>query len=310
VILTVTLNPAVDETLVVHQLQLGETNRIKETDLDPGGKGLNVARVVKRLGRPVVGAMLLGGETGHFIRNRLAREGVDIAAVEIAGKTRVNISVFDESSGVQTNLNHEGPHVDASELHAFESKLGEWLPEAVIMAVGGSLPPGAPTDIYAKMIEWARASDVRTILDSSGDALVEGIKARPYMIKPNIHEAENLLGRSLKTEEDIINAAKSLLDGGIEVVVISMGPRGSIAVTKDAVWKAIPPEVHAESTIGAGDSLVAGLAIGIFEHSGLDEALRLGTAAATATVMGHGTELCRVEDVRALLPQVRVERVR
>jgi 1-phosphofructokinase family hexose kinase len=211
---------------------------------------------------------------------------------------------------VQTNLNHEGPHVEPAELQALESKLGERLPEAVVMAVGGSLPPGVPTDIYAKMIERARASDVRTILDSSGDALAEGIKAHPYMIKPNIREAEHLLGRSLGSEQEVVRGAHDLLDAGIEVVVISMGPGGAIAVTKDAVWKAIPPEVHAQNTIGAGDSLVAGLAIGIFEDSGLDEALRLGTAAATGTVMSHGTELCRVEDVQALLPQVRVERVR
>ena len=308
-ILTITLNPAVDETLTVHQLQLGETNRIKETDIDPGGKGLNVARVVKRLGRPCVAAMLLGGETGHFIRNRLEREGVDIAAVEIPEPTRVNISVLDESTGVQTNLNHEGPQVTAAELHALEARIEEWLPETVVMAIGGSLPPGTPVDAYAHLIEWVRKDDVRTILDTSGDALVEGVKARPYMIKPNVREAEKLLGRKLATDSDIVQAGRELVAGGIEIVVISMGSRGSIAVSADGAWKAVSPEVRAETTIGAGDSLVAGLAIGTFEHSSLADSLALGTAAAAATVMTHGTELCRVEDVQALLPRVKVERL-
>ena len=308
-ILTITLNPAVDETLTVHQLQLGETNRIKETDIDPGGKGLNVARVVKRLGRPCVAAMLLGGETGHFIRNRLEREAVDIAAVEIPEATRVNISVLDESTGVQTNLNHEGPQVTAAELHALEARIEEWLPETVVMAIGGSLPPGAPVDAYAHLIEWVRKDDVRTILDASGDALVEGVKARPYMIKPNVREAEKLLGRKLATDSDIAQAGRELVAGGIEIAVISMGSRGCIAVSEDGAWKVISPEVRAETTIGAGDSLVAGLAIGTFEHSSLADSLALGTAAAAATVMTHGTELCRVDDVQALLPRVKVEKL-
>jgi len=309
-IVTVTLNPAVDETLTVDRVELGETNRIKETHFDPGGKGLNVARVIRRLGRPTVAIALVGGETGHFVRNRLEREGVETDLVEIAADTRVNISVLDESTGVQTNLNHEGPNVTPADLHALEAKIEEWLPEAVLMVLGGSLPPGAPFDSYARIIGWARENDIRSILDTSNEALIEGVKAQPYMIKPNVRETEGLLGRKLESDGDMVEAAFELVGRGIEVVVVSMGGRGAIAVSHDGAWKAVPPEVSKESTLGAGDSMVAGLAVGVSEHSGLPESLALGTAAATGTIMRPGTELCRAEDVQELLPRVRVERVR
>ena len=308
-IVTVTLNPAVDETLTVQRLQLGETNRIHETDIDPGGKGLNVGRAVKRLGRPAVVIAFVGGETGQFIRNRLERENVETDLVEIEEPTRVNISVLDESTGIQTNLHHDGPTVGPADLHAVEAKIEEWLPEAVVAVLGGSLPPGAPADTYARLIESLRANDVRTILDTSGAALVEGIKARPHMIKPNLREARELLGRTIETDEDVLQAARELVDRGVGAVVLSMGRRGAIAASPEGAWKAVPPEVTTDSTIGAGDSMVAGLAIGVYEHSSLAEGLALGTAAAAATVTTPGTELCRAEDVQALLPRVKVERL-
>jgi len=308
-IVTVTLNPAVDETLTVQQLQLGETNRIHETDIDPGGKGLNVGRVVKRLGRPVVVIALVGGETGQFIRSRLERENVETDLVEIEGATRVNISILDESTGIQTNLNHDGPMIGPADLHAVEAKLEEWLSEAVVAVLGGSLPPGAPADAYARLTDWLRKNDVRTILDTSGPALAEGVKARPYMIKPNLREASELLGRKLEKDEDVLQAGRELVEAGISAAVLSMGRRGAIAVSHEGAWKAIPPDVITESKIGAGDSMVAGLAIGVYEHSSLAEGLALGTAAAAATVMTPGTELCRAENVQTLLPKVKVERL-
>ncbi len=308
-IVSVTMNPAVDQTLTVPEFRLGETNRIEDTVIDPGGKGLNVSRVIRRLGRPSIAVILIGGETGEFIRNRLDREGVDMELVEIGGATRVNISIIDESTSVQTNLNHEGPPIDIGDLHAVEKKIEEWLPEAEIMVFAGSLPPGAPSDAYARLIGWARQGEIRSILDTSGLALTEGIKARPYMIKPNVRETAELLGRQLVSDDDMVAAGRELLNRGIEAAVISMGKEGAIAVTGDGVWKARPPVVEKQSALGAGDSMVAGLAIGLSEHTSIAESLALGTAAATATVTTPGTELCRPEDVEELLPRVEVEKI-
>lgn len=308
-IVSVTMNPAVDETLTVPQFRLGETNRIQATDIDPGGKGLNVSRVIRRLGRPTVAVILIGGETGEFIRNRLEREGVDMELVEIEGTTRVNISIIDESTDVQTSLNHEGPRIDIGDLHAVERKIEEWLPELEVMVLGGSLPPGAPPDAYARLIKWVRQTEIRSILDTSGQALTEGIEAKPYMIKPNLRETRQVLGRDLKTDKDIVAAGQELVGRGIQVVVISMGKEGAIAVAEEGAWKARPPIVEKQSALGAGDSMVAGLAIGLSEHAGVAESLALGTAAATATVTTPGTELCRPDDVQELLPTVKVEKI-
>jgi 1-phosphofructokinase family hexose kinase len=199
--------------------------------------------------------------------------------------------------------------IDPQALHGLEDKLQEWMPEAVLVVLGGSLPPGAPSDTYARLITWAKQNEVRTILDTSGDALVEGVKAQPYMIKPNATEAEQLLGRPLPTEDDVIAGGQELLQRGIEIVVISLGKRGALAISRSGVWKAVPPEVAPETTTGAGDSMVAGFAIAISEHKSLAEGLALGTAAATATVMAPGTELARQADVESLLPRVKVEQL-
>ncbi|MDI6828166.1 MAG: 1-phosphofructokinase [Armatimonadota bacterium] len=309
-IVTLTLNPAVDQTLLVPQVRLGETNRVRATDIDPGGKGLNVARMVKRLGRPAVTIALVGGPTGQYIRHQLIREGVETDLVETKGTTRINISILDESSGIQTNFNQEGAEIDPVDLLAIETKIAGWLQEMDVMAIGGSLPPGAPIDTYARLIRWLQESGIRTALDTSGEALREGVKAKPHLIKPNIREAQDLLGRTLATEDDVIAAGEELHARGIAVVVISMGNRGAIAVDDSGIWKATSPNIKVGSTIGAGDSMVAGLVIGLAEQMSLRDSIVLGTAAATATVMNERTELGTADQVQEILPLVVVEKLK
>jgi len=308
-IVTVTMNPAVDETLTVHRLEVGETNRILETEFDPGGKGLNVSRVVDRLGRPTTAIVMLGGETGQFIRSRLQREDVDLEVIQLDCPTRINISILDESAGIQTNLNHEGAPIESTDLDALESAIRKWTSEARVMVFGGSLPPGAPAGTYRRMIDCVRDTDTICVLDTSGEALVEGIKARPYLIKPNREEIEEISGVEVESIDDAVAAAGDLLAQGIGEVVVSLGRDGAVAVTDEGAWRAIPPDVEVRSTIGAGDSMVAGLAIGLAEMLGTAQGLILGTAASTATVMTPGTDLCRPEDVQLLLDQVIVEKI-
>ncbi|MHB0913646.1 MAG: 1-phosphofructokinase [Armatimonadota bacterium] len=303
-ILTVTLNPAVDETITVPHLQIGETHRISATTFDPGGKGLNVARVVRRLGRSAVVVAPVGGETGDFVEYRLRREGVERRLVEIDAPTRVNISILDKTT--QTNFNHEGPELAPSELDTVRREVEAGLPDAKLLVLGGSLPPGVPVNIYASLIESA---GVPTVLDTSGEALAEGVRARPFMLKPNRREAEELLAMKIDGVAGAVTAGRRLIDLGIELAVISMGKDGLVAVSREGAWRAVPPDVPVGSTLGAGDSLVAGISIGVTEGMSLPESLALGTAAAAATVMTPGTELCRPEDVRELLLRVEVERL-
>lgn len=308
-IVTVTMNPAVDETLTVPRLELGETNRIVATEFDPGGKGLNVSRVVDRLGRPTVAVVMLGGETGQFVRSRLQREDVDLEVVELDCPTRINISILDETAGVQTNFNNEGAPVRADDIDALDAAIDRLTAEATVMVFGGSLPPGVPSDIYRRLIDRVQAADTLCVLDTSGQALIEGIEARPHLIKPNLEEVSEILGREIATEAEAVEAGRELLARGIAVVVVSMGAEGAVAVTEDGVWRAVPPDVEVRSVVGAGDSMVAGLAIGLAEQSPIAQGLILATAAAAATVMTPGTDLCRPDDVQLLLDRVKVEKI-
>ena len=179
-------------------------------------------------------------------------------------------------------------------------------PSPDLMAIGGSVPPGIPASIYYDIVMGAKGFGVRTILDSTGQWLEEGVKAKPYLIKPNVHEAEALLGRELPTEETIIEAAFSLVEMGIEIAAISMGKDGIIAVTKGSLFKAVPPPVKVRSRVGAGDSTVAGLVLKLARGEPLTEACRMAAAMGTAAVLTPGTELCHRADVERLLPQIEV----
>jgi len=179
-------------------------------------------------------------------------------------------------------------------------------PSPDLLVVGGSVPPGIPPNIYFDVIRDAKRFGVRTILDSGGQWLEEGLKAKPFLIKPNVYEAEMLLGKELKTEEEIIEAAFDLLATGVEIAVISRGKEGIIAATRGSVFKAVPPSVKIKSTLGAGDCTIAGLALKLAYGEPMIDACRLAVSMGTAAVLTPGTELCHNEDVKTLLPQVTV----
>jgi 6-phosphofructokinase 2 len=178
-----------------------------------------------------------------------------------------------------------------------------------MLVIGGSAPPGSPEDIYYRIITDAKNRGIKTVLDVADNWLIEGIKAKPYMIKPNVHEAEKLLGRNLSDERSVIDAAMELVNGGIEVALISRGSEGLIAASKDYVYKVIPPKVKVKSAVGAGDCTVAGFALRLSRNEPLIEACRLGGAMGAAAVLTPGTELCRRTDVEKLLNRVKIEEI-
>jgi 6-phosphofructokinase 2 len=206
----------------------------------------------------------------------------------------------------QTRIDSPGPHIARKELDRFIRKMRKLRPSPVFLVAGGSVPPGVPTTIYYDLIKEAKSYQVRTILDSEGQWLKEGIKAKPYLIKPNIQEAEALMERELDTEDAIIEAALDLRKMGIEVVVISRGKDGIIAAAKGIIIKVVPPQVKVRSAVGAGDCTIAGLALKLTYGESLTEACRLAVAMGTAAVLTPGTELCRKPDVEELLPQVQI----
>ncbi|GAA3363295.1 1-phosphofructokinase family hexose kinase [Streptomyces antimycoticus] len=297
-ILTVTLNTALDVTYRVPELRPHATHRVTEVTERPGGKGLNVARVLAALGHDTVVTGFVGGVTGAVLRQLLggiavpgtgpkAPHGtITDALVPIAGTTRRTIGVVDATTGDTTQLNEPGPNVTTPEWSTFMDAYGRLLREASAVALCGSLPPGVPVGTYAQLIREAHAAGVPTLLDTSGEPLRRGIAARPHLVKPNIDELAGLTGST-----DPLRAARDARRRGARAVAASLGPHGMLAVTAHGAWRAAPPRRLAGNPTGAGDAAVAGLLSGLVEEAPwpdrLARAVALSAAAVRAPVAGE-----------------------
>lgn len=305
-ITTVTLNPAVDEAIALEEIALGDINRCDLDAVDPGGKGLNASRVIARLGRRTRALGFVAGVTGELIRARLDAEGVAHAFDDVPGLTRINVMVLERRISRRTRLYLPGPRVGPADLERLRSRLAALGPGATVV-IGGSVPPGLAPGVYGDLVRWLNDRGVRTVVDASGTALESALAAGPGLIKPNVEEAVALLGRQLTSDEDVLEAARALRALGAEHVVISQGARGAIGVDAAGAWKVRGPAVLVRTTVGAGDSMVAGLAIALDEGLGLAEGLRIGTAAGTATCAVPGTQLGSRDEIERLLPRITVE---
>lgn len=306
-IATVTLNPSLDKTVTVEGLVVDEANRWTSLRRDPGGKGINVSRVLHELGNETIAYGFIGGIDGQILEHLLGEQGVPHDFTPINGQIRSNFIITNLKTRRQTRIDAPGPHVSRDELEDLVGKLTHIKPKPDFLVLAGSVPPGVPDDIYRQLIEEAKKHGVKTVLDSDDEWLKEGIKAKPNVIKPNVHETEELLGEKLRDEAAIIQALRTLVTQGIEVVAISRGKDGLIVANGGKILKVIPPQVEIRSTVGAGDSAVAGLVLKLSQGDGIEEACRLAVAAGTAATLTPGTELCRRQDVERLLPQVKVE---
>jgi 6-phosphofructokinase 2 len=305
-IATLTLNPCLDEYITVDALMVDETNRWTKRRQYAGGKAIDVSRAIKEMDGVTTAYGFIGGDNGRRVEILLDEEGVLFSFTPIKKETRTNFIIVDKQTKHQTLLGAPGPRVSGKELERLCKKLSNIRPNPDMLVIGGSAPPGSPEDIYYRVIMDAKSRGIRTVLDVADNWLTEGIKAKPYMIKPNVHEAERLLGRTLPDEDSIIKAASELLDIGIEVVLISRGSEGLIAAGRNNIYKVIPPKVKVRSAIGAGDCTVAGFALRLSRNEPLIEACRLGGAMGAAAVLTPGTELCRRADVEKLLAKVEV----
>jgi 6-phosphofructokinase 2 len=308
-IATVTLNPSLDKTATVEELVVDEANRWTSLRRDPGGKGINVSRVIHELGGETIAYGFIGGFDGEALKHLLRQQGVPFDFTPIKGEIRSNFIITDLKTRRQTRIDAPGPHISRDELRKFIDKITRIKTKPDFLILAGSVPPGVPADIYRQLIETAKESGIKTVLDSDNKWLKEGIKAKPNVIKPNVHEAEELLEIQLRDEAAIIDAVKALVSKGIEVATISRGKDGLIVATKEKVLKVTSPQVEVRSTVGAGDSAIAGLVLKLSQGQGIEEASQWAAAAGTAATLTPGTELCRREDVERLLPQVKVERL-
>lgn len=306
-ITAVALNPALDRTLLVPGFRVGTTARITSSRLDPGGKGINVARALRGLGAPVRVVGFLGEEDGHLIAGHLERAGIAAAFVPVPGATRVNLKIIDPDTRTLTEINDAGFSVAGTHLDRLVDLIRPALTETDLLVLTGSLPPGAPPAFYGQLIALAAAAGVSAILDADGDALAQALPARPALVKPNQAEAERVLGRPLPTRADLAAAAAELLQRGAGTVVLSAGAAGAALVSPTARLWATPPAIRPGSAVGAGDSMVAALSLALVRGLPAAEALRLAVAAGAAAASREGTQVCTRADVEALLPHVALE---
>lgn len=290
-IVTVTFNPSLDRTLSIPQLQRGEVIRADESLEDPGGKGVNVTRFLSAYGTQSVAVLPAGGPMGHALTSLLDEAAIPYRAIHIDGRTRANVTVV-EPDGTTTKLNEPGPVLSASELDALVAAVAELATEGGWVVVAGSLPTGQSTDVVLRIADVARAAGSRFALDISGQALADGLAARPDLIKPNEEELGEILGRTLETIDEVLGGCQEALERGAGAVICSLGSKGAVLVDQDGRWHGTGPRVSVLSTVGAGDSLLSG-----FLHGGGagPEALRTGIAWATAAVQTPGTGVPRAD---------------
>ncbi|MFI6037733.1 1-phosphofructokinase family hexose kinase [Streptomyces sp. NPDC051315] len=277
-ILTVTLNTALDITYRVPALRPHTSHRVTDVTERPGGKGLNVARVLAALGHEVTVTGFAGGATGRQVRDRLT--GVTDALVPVAGATRRTVAVVDERTGETTQLNEPGPFITPAEWSAFQEAYEGLLPGAQAVALCGSLPPGVPVGAYAGLVRTARAAGIPVLLDTSGEPLRRAVAARPDLIKPNADELAELTG-----SHEPLRATQDARRRGARAVVASLGPEGLVAATPEGRWRATPPARLRGNPTGAGDSVSAGLLSGLVERLPWPRTLARAVALSAATVL-------------------------
>lgn len=300
-LVTLTPNPSVDRTLEIPELRRGAVLRATSQRVDPGGKGVNVARALIAVGGAAVAVLPVGGPDGRRIIRMIAAEGVDAVQVEVAQPVRSNITVA-EPDGTVTKLNEAGPELSDDELDRLVDTTIEVAVdrEASWIAGCGSLPPGAPDDLYASLIARGHAAGVRVAVDTSGPPLAAVIDAAPDLVKPNDEELAELVGRPLEDLDAITAAAQEIRRRGVGAVLVSLGPHGALLVTAGGVAHAVPPTVDVASTVGAGDATLAGY---LASHELPDpEALADAVAFGTAAVALPGTRMPtpdQIADARA-----------
>lgn len=303
---TVTVNPAIDRTLIVNEFKIGAVNRVSRTIIDAGGKGVNVAKNLKNLGCDVkcLGFM---GPNGKYIENVLSELGIKFNFVQIKNDIRTNIKIVDEISHTYTDINEAGPDVSQDEIEKLILSINEHADLSDVIVLSGSLLPNIDKDFYRQIIEKVSEKGVKVILDADGDALKLGVEGKPYMIKPNIHELRRMTGKNLESVDEIIEEGMRIIESGISIVAVSMGGSGSIVVTEDKAYKVKPIKVQVKGTVGAGDAYVAGFAYGLSENLSIEEAIKMASSASTSVIMREGTKACSLKDVEELKEKVEIE---
>ncbi len=305
-IVTVTLNPAIDQTIQVNDFAPDAVNRAVGMQMDPGGKGVNVASFLADYGLGVAVTGFLGVENPALFEKLFIEKGITDRFIRVPGMTRTNIKIMDSARQETTDINMAGETPAPESLAKLNGVLAELAETCDWFVLSGNLPPGVPADVYARMIAMLKERGKHVVLDTSRDALAEGLKAAPSIAKPNIDELRQLTGLALANLKAVNSAARSLLTGGIKLVVVSMGKDGALFVEAGQSFLAVPPAVTVKTTVGAGDAMVAGLVAGKSQGLGLVECARLATAFSLGAITHIGAHLPGVETLNSYMQQVEI----
>lgn len=302
---TITLNPSIDQHILIKKLVKDDAIRAVSIHRDPGGKGINVARAIIELGGEVKAYGIVGGCAGYMMRDLMDKSNVLFEFVEILDETRINIIITDDSDCSQTRISAAGPHTKWEDVDRLLDVISRLKPFPKFWALGGSLPPGLPDDAFKRIIEFLNNHGAKCVLDADGDALSTGLGSRPFLIKPNEYELSRLVDKKLNSEDDISDAVESLSSRS-EYVLVSLGAKGAMLIGNGITLKAIAPSVEVKSKVGAGDSLIAGLLLKLEQNVPMKDAFKYGIACGTAAVLTAGTRLCSRENVEKIYPEVEI----
>ncbi|MBM7603527.1 1-phosphofructokinase [Metabacillus crassostreae] len=301
-IYTVTLNPSVDYITEVANFELGALNRTASDSKFPGGKGINVSRVLKRLGVESSALGFIGGFTGDYVKDFLKKENIDTSFITVKGDTRINIKL---KTNVETEINGLGPSIADSEVEEF-FKAFQKMEKQDIVVLAGSIPGTLSSTIYNEIISICRDKEIKVVADVSGDALKEIISEKPFLIKPNHHELGELFETEISSIHEALYYGRQLVNQGVENVIVSLAEKGALLITGNSSYIANVPKGKVLNSVGAGDSVVGGFLSAISKNHPIEDAFRIGVASGSATAFS--LELCTKEKVEELLPQIKIEK--
>lgn len=309
-IITVTLNPALDKTVLVPSFTAGKLNRVSSMRIDAGGKGINVSKVIHSLRGRSKAIGFLAGRTGDYIKETLEALGIDNNFLFVDGETRTNLKIYDSETKTTTEVNEPGPEVSSHDLHRLEALLKEEVKEGDVVVFSGSIPQKVSPDIYQRLIEACHSMGARTILDADGEPLEHGVKAGPRLIKPNLHELEGLIGIKLGSTEEILRGIRAIQRvHSIPQVVVSLGDKGALYTDTQQAFLAEGIPIVAKSTVGAGDAMVAALALSLEQGYDWDTTIRLSMAAGVANVLTSGSQAAPYESVMNKVEHIQYTRI-
>lgn len=306
-ITTVCMNPSFDKTAETDKVNVGDVTRLRNVRVDIGGKGVNVAIVLRRLNEAARCVGCLGEENAERFLRMIAREDVAFDYISVPGEVRTNLKMMDHNKQAVIEINEPGVSMNEEQIQQFLSLLKEKSADSQYVVLSGRLPDGCSANTYQRCMQALDGKKV--VLDTAGESLLHGIKERPYLIKPNLPEMQAIMCKELRTLREIRDAAMFLIDYGAQNVVVSMGKTGAVFVNEKKTLFAPALRVEARSTVGAGDAMVGGILTGLMRGANLTEAFKFGVAAGAASVMTDGTQLVRKADFDVLLPKVTVQEV-